>query len=199
MSANYQANNNCYAYSTNIASNSFAQPGRLHGLQLNKIEPNWTKEDVKKGAIKDGLVYVGGEELSPNELWQHVPDYAPYKGHFVALLISDRKDFHLKMKEEDHIIEWEWEEWPGDYHWVRCDNYDTDSWSQKDGGDQVTNFDFAGAPITDPRSACWTVNQGPMFQYYDKNGNPLGNPDSIVVEYKFYCWMYVPNGKVHII
>eukprot|EP00111_Clytia_hemisphaerica_P015163 TCONS_00044673-protein len=186
MSAKFQPDNNCYAYSTNIASNSFAQPGRAHGIRFDHP----TRENVKKGAIADGLIYVGGKELSPNVLWQHVPDYAPHKGHFVALLISKPKLFTLPDGENGG--------WPGDYHWIRCDNYGTNSWSQKDGGDQVTDFDFAGAPISDPRSACWTVNQGKMFQYDDQGKTKIW-PDDVVVEYDFFCWMYVPNGKVHIL
>src|ERR1700739_3482444 len=31
MSFKFQPNNNCYNYSCNAASNSFAQPGRMHG------------------------------------------------------------------------------------------------------------------------------------------------------------------------
>src|SRR3954469_13471686 len=31
MSASFQPNNNCAAYSCVVASNSFAQPGRMHG------------------------------------------------------------------------------------------------------------------------------------------------------------------------
>jgi len=59
-------------------------------------------------------------------------------GHFVALMISEEIPGLL---------------WPGDYHWCRSSNNEQSSWSQKDGSEAVTNFDFKGSPITDPRNA----------------------------------------------
>lgn len=171
MSYKFQANNNCYNYSTNIASNSFAQPGRMHGLFLTSPP---TGPQVVKGAEMDGLVNLGGTGLE--DLAKRKTEVDTYAGHFVALLISP----------PDSSVGW-----GGDYHWVRCDNNSTlDTWSQKDGGDQVTNFDFAGYPITDPFKSNWTVNQGPISST-DK--------DDFVVQYDFYTFMYVPNGKVNII
>lgn len=169
MSYRYQPNNNCYAYSCNIASNSFAQPGRMHGY-LYPTPP--TGPGVQTGAELDGLVYVGAAKS----------DLASFEapgaggGHFVALMISPADEPN---------------QWPGDYHWARCDDAGSfDAWSQKDGGDQVTNFDFAGNPITDPAEANWTVNQGPVSN---------ANPDDLVVAYEFYAYMYVPPGSVSII
>jgi len=78
--------------------------------------------------------------------------------------------------------------WPGDYHWARCDDTAAWIWSQKDGGDQVTNFDFAGESITDPSTANWRVNQGPL-----SDGNEYR------VSYDFAYYMYVPNTGVTII
>jgi hypothetical protein len=86
--------------------------------------------------------------------------------------------------------------WPGDYHWARCDNSEFNSWSQKDGGDQVTNFDFAGNPIVDPSIANWSVNQGPIQP--DKT-QPGFDPNDMVVDYVFYCYMFVPDTGVNII
>lgn len=84
--------------------------------------------------------------------------------------------------------------WGGDYHWVRTDRVDVVnrniSWSQKDGGDQVTNFDFAGEPISDPASACWKVNQGKV-RHWDLN--------DIMVSYAFYTYMWVPAKGVNIL
>ena len=99
-------------------------------------------------------------------------------GHFVALMISPAGDAN----------------WPGDYHWSRCDNSSGScgSWSQKDGNDQVTNFDFAGNLITDPATANWTVNQGPI-----QTGSDVG--DDQIVDYAFYCYMFVPDSGVNII
>ena len=56
--------------------------------------------------------------------------------------------------------------------------------------DQVTNFDFAGNPISNPISANWTVNQGPTSKQ---------DPSELVVEYDFYCFMFVPEQGVNII
>lgn len=167
MSAKFQPNNNCYAYGCDIASNSFAQPGRMHGYLIP--DPP-TGPGVQTGAEKDGLVYSGTEAAE-------LPGHADTSGgHFVALLIS--------QADTDNG-------WPGDYHWVRCDDNQTyQSWSQKDGSDQVTNFDFDGNLISDPATANWTVNQGPVSQQ---------NPDDLVVSYEFFAYMYVPAGQVSII
>ena len=78
--------------------------------------------------------------------------------------------------------------WTGDYHWARQDK--DGSWSQKDGSDSVTNFDFAGNKITDPARANWVVNQGATSDQ---------NPADMMVHYDFHSYMYVPDGKVNII
>jgi len=82
--------------------------------------------------------------------------------------------------------------WPGDYHWARCDNSSDacDSWSQKDGSDQVTNFDFAGNPINNPMTANLQVTQGPVSSTDSRE---------LLVEYGFYCFMFVPETSVTII
>ena len=170
MSYKFQPNNNCYNYGTNIASNSFAQPGRMHGYFLS-FPP--TGADVVKGAGLDGLQNLGN--VSQETLAEHASANGGV-GHYVALMISPG----------DSSVGW-----TGDYHWARCDATDRfDSWSQKDGGDQVTNFDFAGNPITWPPSANWTVNQGPILN---------GNPNDIIVSYDFYAFLYVPPSGVSII
>lgn len=171
MSYKFQANNNCYNYSCNVATNSFAQPGRKHGFF---IEGAPTGEQVVKGARMDGIVLVGKADMTLDHLRKEAANFTA--GHFVVLLIS----------EADASVRWS-----GDYHWVRCDDNKTyASWSQKDGGDQVTNFDFAGNLIVDPSASNWTVNQGPLIQ---------NNPDDIVISYQFYAYMYVPFGKIDII
>ncbi len=171
MSYKFQPNNNCYNYSCDIASNSFAQPGRMHGYFLAGAP---TGPDVVKGAQLDGLTYVG--DTLESESPEVGPSDSDTGGHYVALLISPADTPNG---------------WPGDYHWVRCDdmtNYS--SWSQKDGSDQVTDFDFAGDPISDPQSSNWTVNQGPLVE---------NNPDDVVVAYEFYAYMFVPSQGVTII
>lgn len=191
MSCNYQANNNCYAYGCNYATNTFSQPGRNSGYLLTlgdfTMPFDQIGELVSSYAVKDGLAMVGQtwDELLTYQESVLVPSMGEVPGHFVALMISPAGDAN----------------WQGDYHWARCDNSSgpCDSWSQKDGGDQVTNFDFAGNPITDPAKANWTVNQGPI------QGNPPGTPQppnvgkDQVVEYGFYCYMFVPFTGVNII
>jgi hypothetical protein len=168
MSYKFQPNNNCYNYSTNMATSSFAQPGRKNGYLL---PPNFTGADVQAGAEKDGLVRVGS---GLSDLQAHAAANGA-SGHYVALMVSS----------PDPTVDW-----PGDYHWARSDDSTIASWSQKDGNDQVTNFDFAGNPITNPATANWTVNQGPDPK--------LGNAEAIVT-YDFYCFMWVPWGNIDII
>jgi len=181
MSSKFQANNNCYNYATNVATNSFAQPGRMTGNMWK--EP--TGEDVSKGAVSDGLQLIGDVDTISLMKWLKKSTITREKGHLVALLISKPYDKKLTG-------------WRGDYHWVRCDNTwaalnegEEMQWSQKDGGDQVTIFDFAGFKITAPRHANWFVNQGPMGKTpqlaYDKS--------DFVVHYEFYAYMFVPGSR----
>lgn len=194
MSYKFQPNNNCYAYGCNITTNTFPQPGRQSGYQLTAadfqppVDVDQLGQLVSSYAEKDGLQFVGKTwaelkafqtNMQQGTIGTVVIEAMP--GHFVALMVSPAGDAN----------------WPGDYHWARCDdsNGACNSWSQKDGNDQVTNFDFAGHPITDPSTANWTVNQGPI-------SGPQGTPDlgdDQVVEYVFHCFMYVPETGVNII
>ncbi|WP_027526742.1 hypothetical protein [Bradyrhizobium sp. Ec3.3] len=181
MSYKFQANNNCYAYGCNISTNTFPQPGRQSGFLLTAANFQTSVaalgQTVSSYAVKDGLVFVGTATTDLTG-FKSSRQGAALNGHFVALMVSPAGD----------------QNWPGDYHWARCDNSSgpCDSWSQKDGGDQVTNFDFAGQPITNPATANWTVNQGPLSQA------PNNNQD-LVVDYQFYCFMFVPASGVNII
>lgn len=173
MSAKYQPNNNCYAYACDIAANSFPQPGRAHGNLITGATLNG--QSVQAFAEKDGLIAVGTSLSDLKSFAATRSAKVGGGGHYVALMISAA----------DGI-------WTGDYHWARCDdpvNYS--SWSQKDGGDQVTNFDFAGQPITNPATANWTVNQGPV--------NPPTETNDLVVDYVFFSFMFVPQGSVTIL
>jgi hypothetical protein len=171
-SSKFQVNNNCYNYACNVATNSFAQPGRMNGFSLiSHDEP--TGPLVVEGAKMDGLIWIGGSDLSIADLKEHMLGHE--RGHPVALLISS-SDAFVK--------------WPGDYHWVRCDKANCTSWSQKDGHEPVTNFDFAGNRIVDPAEAVWTVNQGPIIK---------GSKADVIVKYDFFGFMFVPFGRVQII
>ena len=173
MSSKYQPNNNCYAYGCNIATNSFPQPGRRSGAP--SLANDFTAEHVTNNAISDGLVYVGD---TMGDVHDHATSVGGV-GHYVALMFSPPGSAIGGDQTAN---------WPGDYHWARCDDLASSSWSQKDGGDQVTDFDFAGQPITDPSTANWRVNQG-----------PIGDQNEYVVSYGFHCFMYVPPTGVDII
>ena len=169
MSSKFMPNNNCYAYSTLLATNSFPQPGRKSGYDLPHP---CTGEEVVHGAELDGLINIGpGIE----HIKKHQQE-SNEEGHYVALLICPPDDDYG---------------YNGDYHWVRCDdNVSFNKWSQKDGGDQITNFDFEGKVISDPRAANWSVNQGRISS---RNDNEL------ITTYEFCTFMFVPKGKVDII
>ncbi|HEX6180446.1 MAG TPA: hypothetical protein VFZ47_04325 [Chitinophagaceae bacterium] len=179
MSYKYQPNNNCYAYGCCISSNSFPQPGRFSGG--TPFNQEFTGEVVMNNAVKDGLVYIG---TARSDMQAHAAS-GLYAGHYVALLFS---------APESNIGGDPNANWPGDYHWVRCDDLNSYTWSQKDGGDQVTNFDFAGNPITDPTTANWTVNQGPIGQVGSTTDN-----NEYTAAYDFFCFMFVPATGVNII
>jgi hypothetical protein len=168
----FQMNNNCYNYACRVATNSFAQPGRKQGFFLES-EGGPTGPVTTRGAEMDGLIWIGRAEISDAQMRDSEGAYG--SGHLVALLIS----------QADHDIGW-----TGDYHWVRCDNNSFSSWSQKDGGDQASDRDFAGKKLRDPRRAIWKVNEGPIIE---------GNIDDIKVKYDFYGFMFVPAGRIDII
>jgi len=180
MSFKYQSDNNCYAYACCIATNSFPQPGRAsHGsADLNK-DVSFTPANIQRNAERDGLVPAGTQLPSPGQRGQ---------GHLAALLFSAP----VSKIGGDPLANWD-----GDYHWARCDDaVHYARWSQKDGGGQVTDFDFAGQPITNPALANWTVNNGPV-------GRPPGahhtDHNEFKVTYEFVCFMWVPQHGVHII
>jgi hypothetical protein len=173
MSAKFQPNNNCYAYGCNIATNTFPQPGRAHGNLITAATLNGAA--VQGFAEQDGLLFAGKTIAALRAFAADRAARGEASGHYVALLISAANG-----------------NWPGDYHWARCDDpLDFASWSQKDGGDQVTNFDFAGQPITDPSTANWTVNQGPA--------DPPRDNGDLLVDYTFVCFMLVPPAGVTIL
>jgi hypothetical protein len=169
-SLKYQVHNNCYNYAVDIATNSMAQPGRRHGISM---PGNVNADLVVRGALTDGLIMAGEPGTPLNDVLERASDLDDV--HLVALLICPA----------DASVGWE-----GDYHWVRCHDLETSSWSQKDGPDQITDFDFAGMPIADPSQATWTANQGPA----PKSGSP-----DFFTTYSFRAWMLVPHRGVEIL
>jgi len=85
-----RSNNNCYDYGNDIATNTFAQPGRGTGVCCSTCRPcvENTCEAVKNAAISDGLQWIGTE----------LPSTLPEKGHYVSLHIWPDSNFHwLRM------------------------------------------------------------------------------------------------------
>jgi len=88
-----QANNNCYNYSTNYRSDTFAQPGKAAGQQYTSLSGCTVaagQRSAKDGAIADCLI--------------DMPDannICPPKGHLVALVIWPGADFHWYRKGPD--------------------------------------------------------------------------------------------------
>jgi hypothetical protein len=62
-----------------------------------------------------------------------------------------------------------------DFHFVRQDNDGT--WSHKPGDEEVTNLDFDGKPITDPRHAALGQYQFVSYFYVPEGGLKFQHPD----------------------
>jgi hypothetical protein len=78
-----QFNNNCYNYSTNYRTDTYAQPGRAAGAMYTAL----TCASVKPGAVKDALI----DSPAAN-------NKCPGEGHLVALVIAPGWDYHWYRK-----------------------------------------------------------------------------------------------------
>jgi hypothetical protein len=78
-----QYGNNCYNYSTNYRSDSFAQPGLAAGAMYASL----TCPDVLAGAVADDLI---ADPKANNR--------CPKEGHLVALVVAPGWDFHWYRK-----------------------------------------------------------------------------------------------------
>jgi len=78
-----QWNNNCYNYSTNYRSDTFAQPGLAAGAEYMAL----TCASVRPAAIADDLI----DAPTAN-------NRCPKEGHLVALVIAPGWDFHWYRK-----------------------------------------------------------------------------------------------------
>jgi len=76
----HQTENNCYDYGNDIATDTFAQPGRGSGQKWSQN----TCQDMRDAATRDGLVWNGTT----------LPSKQPPVGHFAALLIWPGTNFH---------------------------------------------------------------------------------------------------------
>jgi hypothetical protein len=83
-------NNNCYNYSCDIQTNTFAQPGRAHGIIL-PWPSGMNCKDVSAGAVADGLTRVNCDEGCGCKECQHQ----------VALVIWPGVDYHWYRKDRD--------------------------------------------------------------------------------------------------
>ena len=94
----HQGENNCYAYGTDIATNTFPQPGRGSGTK-------WlanTCDEMVAAAERDGLTWVG-TELPDVEIVE------PEKGHYLALYIWPGTNFHWARRDSNGL----WSHKPG--------------------------------------------------------------------------------------
>jgi hypothetical protein len=86
-----QLNNNCYNYACDIQTNTFAQPGKAHGITLPNS--NGTCDDVSAGATADGLNVTNCDQGCGYSECHHQ----------VALVIKPGKywDYHWYRKDRD--------------------------------------------------------------------------------------------------
>jgi len=80
-----QTENNCYAYGTDIVTNTFPQPGRGSGKKWSLN----TCTDMGNASVRDGLVYNGTV----------LPIGQPAEGHYATLLIWPDTNFHWIRKD----------------------------------------------------------------------------------------------------
>lgn len=78
-----QYNNNCYNYSTNYRSDTYAQPGLAAGAMYATL----SCKDVRAGAVADDLI---ADPKADNR--------CPKEGHLVALVVAPGWDFHWYRK-----------------------------------------------------------------------------------------------------
>lgn len=216
MSYKFLPNNNCYNYATNYATNSFAQPGRMTQKKYSPVSITLdesgklsatnggspTGPGIVAGAVSDGLINLGpGVAKASDETLVKASDLLDKSAEFFIKLGDETSEgvshlVALLISEAD-----ESKGWPGDFHWVRCDDLATFTWSQKDGPDQITNFDFAGNPIdrnNPPHLANWTCNNG-LTAPTPGDPTPIKDKDDIVSVYKLYTYMWVPSSGINII
>jgi hypothetical protein len=98
-----QYNNNCYNYSTNDRTDTFAQPGLAAGAEYTAL----TCASVRPAAIADDLIDSPGAN-----------NKCPKEGHLVALVIAPGYDFHWYRKGRNGY----WTHKPGGTQATNVDN-----------------------------------------------------------------------------
>jgi hypothetical protein len=101
---NVQPYNNCYNYANDQITNTFAQPGRAHGVVPANIDCN----DYQAAATADGLAIAAGfaNPLAAGEGW------------YVALVVWPGVDFHWYRQDENGC----WSHKPGSTPVTNLDN-----------------------------------------------------------------------------
>jgi len=97
-----QYNNNCYNYSNNRRTDTFAQPGRATGHQYTQI----SIAAVSSAAISDGLVPTTASAVSPNGQTK------------IALVIAPGYDYHWYRQDSNGM----WTHKPGSTAATNVDN-----------------------------------------------------------------------------
>lgn len=97
-----QGNNNCYNYSNNKRTDTFAQPGRAAGAQWTDLECN----NVRTAAVADGLVAVAK------------PNKCPKKECTLALVVDPGDDYHWYRRDTNGM----WTHKPGGTPATNLDN-----------------------------------------------------------------------------
>lgn len=96
---NVRDNNNCYNYGCDKQTNTYAQPGRAHGILL-AWPGDMACDPVTRGAVADGLTPVNCDEGCGCSQCHHQ----------VALVIAPGYDYHWYRKDRDgrwsHKVGW---------------------------------------------------------------------------------------------
>ena len=95
-------NNNCYNYANNLATNTFAQPGRATGAMAATM----SCADVRPCAERDGLIRVPTYQASQAGIW------------YVALVIWPGQDYHWYRQDNNGC----WSHKPGQTEARNVDN-----------------------------------------------------------------------------
>eukprot|EP01084_Bolivina_argentea_P155345 270716_1 len=154
----HQGDNNCYAYSTDIATNTFPQPGRGSGQKWSFN----TCPDMINAAERDGLTYIGMDIAD-----LHV---GPTNGHYVALYIWPNTNFH-----------WARMDYNGTYHHNINNESIPRRWSHKPGGTEVQIVDNNGDCIGDI-APCVLPSKADLSPWSVFCGYMTAIPDQLTIE-----------------
>jgi hypothetical protein len=162
-----QESTNCYAYACNDpmghARYDKPQPGQLGGRSVTQAEESVVRWAVMRDDLTRNRAQLSRLVPLVRLRGEAVPDHVVnVPGYYLIALITAPD---------------------ADYHWVRQD--DNGMWSHKPGHGSVTDLDFYGKPIFDPRDATFAV---PVAE--DQFGNLMYKP------YDFTTFYYAPKGGV---